>query len=385
MNVKEKIFEFIDFNLDRFIEETIKIQQISAPTFQEENRANYIKNRLELLGGDKVQIDEVGNVINTYTVDKELPTIMITAHLDTVFSEEVDLGINREENKISGPGLCDNSLGLKGLLVIAEILDEFELKLDYNLMLTATVGEEGRGNLKGMQQLMKRYQDGIDAVIVLEGNGLGRITHQAVGSRRWKVEIEAEGGHSWNDFGNSSAVHTMSRIVSTLADFDLPTDPKTTFNIGKIVGGQAVNAIASEAEMLLEIRSLSKGALAEISQEFKRIIQDICQQDEVKVKFECIGKRPAGELSKEHKLVKLLKRIHQKLNLKSKFKPGSTDGNLPLDLNIPAVTIGLTKAENLHSTEEYIETEPLKAGLEQLILVILEIENYLKNRRQKDE
>ncbi|ADL12060.1 M20/M25/M40 family metallo-hydrolase [Acetohalobium arabaticum] len=379
MDFKEEILQFIDSNLDRFIEESIKIQQIPAPTFHEENRADYIRNRLESFARGKVQIDKVGNVIKTYTVDEDLPTVMIAAHLDTVFSKEVDLEVKREGNEIYGPGLCDNSLSLEGLVMIAEIMDKFELELNYNLILTSTVGEEGRGNLKGMQQVMEDYQDKIDTVIVLEGDGLGRITHQAVGSSRWKVEFSAKGGHSWGDFGNSSAVHTMSKIISALSDFELPTEPKTTFNVGKVAGGRAVNAIASKAEMLLEVRSVGEEALAEVSQEFKKIIQEVCRQNGVEVGFENIGKRPAGGLNKEHQLVKLLKRIHQRLDLSSSFKPGSTDGNLPLNLGIPAVTIGLTKGVNLHSTDEYIEVKPLKKGLQQLILIVLQIEDYIKS------
>ncbi|WP_408955655.1 M20/M25/M40 family metallo-hydrolase [Natroniella sp. ANB-PHB2] len=379
MSCEEEIFQFIDSNLDRFIEETIMIQQIPAPTFQEEDRAAYIKERFELLGQAKVDKDKVGNVINSYIINEDLPTVMITAHLDTVFSKEVDLEVKRERDKVSGPGLCDNSLGLKGLLVLAEIINKFEVELNYNLILAATVGEESKGNLKGMSQLMESYQHQVDTVIVLEGNGLGRITHQAVGSSRWRVKFSALGGHSWSDFGNSSAIHTMAKVISNLANFELPTDPQTTFNIGKVTGGQTVNTIAATAQMLLEVRSLSKDLLIEIDQDFRETIQNISQQDKVEVNFEDLGTRPAGRLNREDPLVNFLVRVHQKLDISSNFKPASTEANLPLNLGIPAVTIGLTEAANLHSTAEYIEVGPVKKGLQQLVLIIIQIDNYFKN------
>ncbi|SJZ68654.1 M20/M25/M40 family metallo-hydrolase [Selenihalanaerobacter shriftii] len=371
----EAVLDFINAKIDRIIEETIEISQISAPTFQEEKRANHIQQKLEEFGATKIRKDEVGNVIASYRVDPTASTVMIAAHLDTVFNEEVDLQVTREDPIVAAPGICDNSLGLEGLLVVAKVLNKFNIELGYNLILAATVGEEGLGNLKGMTQLMEDYEEKVDEVIALEGDGLGRVTNQAIGSSRWRVKFKATGGHSWSDFGQPSAIHTMSKAIAALNDFKLPNNKKTTYNVGKVSGGRTINTIAQEAEMLWEVRSLESNYLEQVVKEFKDIIKGIANKDKVKTEFELIGERPAGRISSEHELIKIISQTHKELGIESKYEAASTDGNLPLNLGIPAVTIGLTRGDNIHREDEYMEIEPVKLGLKQLLLIIDKLNN----------
>ena len=56
----------------------------------------------------------------------------------------------------------------------------------------------------------------IGASIVIEGMGLKRVVHRALGSRRFRITIKAPGGHSWSDFGTASAVHVLAQLAADL-------------------------------------------------------------------------------------------------------------------------------------------------------------------------
>ena len=55
-----------------------------------------------------------------------------------------------------------------------------------DVLLTGNVGEEGLGNLRGIREVLASRSD-IGAVVALEGHNLGRVTHVAVGSRRFRI------------------------------------------------------------------------------------------------------------------------------------------------------------------------------------------------------
>ncbi len=105
------------------------------------------------------------------------------------------------------------------------------------------------------------------APIVLEGMGLGRVVHSALGSRRYRIRCNAPGGHSWSDFGTASAIHTLALLAADIARMQVPDAPRTTFNIGRIEGGRSINTIAQEAMLELDLRSEEQATLAQVVDE----------------------------------------------------------------------------------------------------------------------
>ena len=65
----------------------IELTQIPAPTFKEEERANYFKNRFIELGLSNVQVDHVGNVLVNVLGRRMDQILVVSAHLDTSFPE----------------------------------------------------------------------------------------------------------------------------------------------------------------------------------------------------------------------------------------------------------------------------------------------------------
>ena len=364
---------------ERVIERAIEIQQISAPTFDESQRAEFARAKFIEEGLGDVSLDEAGNVYGRLQVKggrSNIKPLIVSAHLDTVFPREIDLEIKREGEKIFGPGLGDNSLGVAALFGLLWALREREIEPGGELWFVANVCEEGLGDLRGMKSVVERFGADVLAYLVLEGLALGHIYHRAVGVKRYRVTARTKGGHSWSDYGQPSAVHELAKLVVQLTSLDLPKEPRTTMNVGKISGGTSVNVIASEAALDLDLRSEGQAALAELVSAADKLIQR-ANKPGVSFEAQVIGQRPAGEMSAEHPLIQVALDCLHEQGLDAILTTGSTDANVPLSKGYPALVLGVSRGGNAHTVQEYIHTAPVEQGMEQLVRFV---ERVFSNR-----
>lgn len=353
--------------VERLLELAIAIQQIPAPTFDEARRAAFVRQQMQAEGLCDVESDAVGNVYARLPGRGEAPPLVLSAHLDTVFSETGELPVRRAEDQIHGPGIGDNSLGVAGLFWPAWIWGSGVLPGD--LWLAANVCEEGLGNLRGMQAVVERFGEGVCAYVVLEGMALGQVYHRGLGVRRYEIALKTAGGHSWVDFGRPSAVHEAAALVSRLTNIALPEKPRTTLNVGTFHGGTTVNTIAAEARLVVDLRSEEANALAWLSAQVKSLAQ-AQQHPGVQVEIQIVGNRPSGEIGSNHPLVRLAVSALEAAGVRPNLGIGSTDANAPLSRGYPAVCVGLTNGGGAHTQAEHIFTTPLSKGLAQLQAVL---------------
>ncbi len=350
----------------------IEIQQVPAPTFAERSRSILVSQRMQALGLHDVEIDELGNVYGRRPGIAEHPALLISAHLDTVFPADTDLSIRYEGERVYGPGIGDNSVGVAGLLRLAEIYQRCDLPTSGDIWFVANVGEEGLGDLRGMRAVVERLRTRIGGVIVIEGCDFGSLHHQAIGVRRFRIEANGPGGHSWGNFGTPSAIHVLVRLAARLTELQVPVSPRTTFNIGMISGGTSVNTIAHHASMLLDLRSVSSAVLSDLVSEVYRLVEEATlDQPEVHLQIIKVGDRPSGAIPREHPLVQAAVAAYQMVGAQISFQQSSTDANIPLSLGIPAICVGLTDGGNAHRTDEYILPMNLGRGMQALLLLSL--------------
>ena len=355
--------------VNQVLELAIEIQQIPAPTFNESKRGAFIYERFIQENLKDVEIDEIGNVLGRLPGSGSALPIIVSAHLDTVFPSGTDLGCERLAEKIVGPGIGDNAVGLAGLFGLLWELNQQQVILNSDLWLVANVGEEGLGDLRGMRKIVNRFADQIQAYIILEGMALGQVYHRGLGVRRFRITVNTSGGHSWVDYGKPSAVHELVRIVTRLLAIQIPEGPRTTMNVGVISGGTSVNTIAAEASLDLDLRSEDVATLDELVNSVEGIFQE-SQSPDVRVSVELIGQRPVGEISQNHPLIALAVQGLEVVGIQPRLNIGSTDANIPLSLGYPAICLGLTTGNGAHTGDEYINLPPLDLGLKQLLLVI---------------
>lgn len=356
------------------LELTMHIQQIPAPTFSEAQRSALVQSKFILHGLQDVTRDALDNVYGRLPGSGSQAPIVISAHLDTVFPEGTNLQIIQSEGKISGPSIGDNSLGVAGLIGVLQMLQQSS-PLPGDVWFVANTCEEGLGNLRGIRAVVDRFGGQACAYIVLEGMGLGRITHRGLGVERYRVTMNTPGGHSWANYGRPSAVHELARFVSQLESLTLPAEPRTTYNIGVFTGGTSVNVIAPEAHLEIDLRSEDVNALSALCSQVKDLAGSFEHpgSDYVKVTVDVIGQRPAGEIPAKHPLVQAAAQSLRSLGFEPQLGIGSTDANVPLSRGFPAVCLGLTTGSDAHALTECIHTAPIGSGLQQVVDVIRSI------------
>jgi len=388
--------------ISRLLDLAIAIQQIPAPTFHERQRAEFVRSLFLKEELSDVEMDAIGNVYarlpgpstslsglaDTVRAALAWPPgqasiggtpvrddrsggrqgnpLVVSAHLDTVFPENTELRVFREEGRISGPGIGDNAIGVAGLLGLVWALRERGLHLAGDLWLVADVCEEGLGDLRGMQAVVDRFGDGARAYLVIEGMALGQVYHRALGVRRYRISIKTVGGHSWADYGQPSAIHELTSLAAQITSLKLPAEPRTTLNVGKINGGTSVNTIAAGATLELDLRSESPQMLLGVTRQVEALARGM-ERDGVAVGVEIIGQRLAGVIQAGHPLVQAAQECLRKQGIQPNLTIGSTDANIPLSRGYPAVTIGLTTGSGAHTVHEYINVKPLEQGMEQLV------------------
>jgi tripeptide aminopeptidase len=354
-----------------------RICEVPAPTGQELKRARLIA-MLWHKRGYNAEIDAVGNVyVRRSGSQKKAPQLLLMAHTDTVFPASTPIVVKRQGDRLSGPGIGDNSVSVAVMLHLFDLLDELEMKTPTDIIAVANVGEEGLGNLLGARTAVERYRARLGAVIVIDG-GIGHVTYGAVGSQRWRITVSGPGGHSYGSFGAPSAIHGLSKIIAAIADLQVPQSPKTTFNVGMIEGGTSVNTIAAEASALLDMRSTDAEVLKQLAKQARTIIAQHTGVG-LQTEIEIVGERPAGERSLTDPLVLLAGDALRWVGIEPRYGVSSTDANIPISLNIPAVCVGVTQGENAHTLQEFLLVSLLGRGLAQVARLCLEASLLLQN------
>ncbi len=361
------LYQRLLHQIDPIIEDAIHIQQIPAPTFAEARRADYVRSQFDSLADSvtDVSVDALHNVYARLPgSNPALPALLISAHTDTVFGATADLHIQRDDVRIQGAGIGDNSLGVAALLGLMRLLHDEPLQAD--VWLVANSREEGLGDLDGMRAVVDKLGAHLGACVVLEGMAYGQIYHAGIAVRRLRIAAHAAGGHSWLHFGQPSAIHTLVRFAARLTELRPPAMPRTTYNIGLIEGGQSVNSIATDASLTLDMRSESPEVLTVLE---KAVLA--CREPGDLLTVEVVGDRPAGMIPVTHPLVQNARQVLEALGTQATYRSGSTDANLPLSRGLPAITIGITHGGNAHRLDEFIETGTIQYGLWQALLIVL--------------
>ncbi len=344
----------------------VRICETAAPSFHEQERAKLVASLWQEAGLEP-NIDDVGNVVARVSGGSG-PRVLLVAHLDTVFPHGTELTVKRSSERLAAPGVGDNSASLA---VLTYFLQQRANKQFPNLMVAASVGEEGVGDLYGVRQLMREYRHDIDMMIAVDGH-LGTIVNQAVGSKRFDVSIKAKGGHSWGDYPSSSAVHALAEMVHQISRINVPKEPRSSLNVGEISGGTSINSIAQDAKFNLDLRSLDAKTLSWLEHEAMGCIQRVGRQQAVEVDLKQIGDRPAAT-SPNKALVQAAKQALQSLNVATRTAVSSTDANIAMSLGMPAISFGVYKGADAHRLSEWLERSSLLLGYKALseLLAIL--------------
>ena len=329
----------------------IAITEVEAPPFHEDERAKDLMRRFQALGLTDVTIDQEGNVIARRPGTGNGPTLVLGAHLDTVFPAGTDVRVREENGIYHAPGISDDARGLAVILQVLRTMQEKNIQ----------------GDLRGSKHLFLKSGMKIDGFISVDGVDVGRLLCAATGSKRYRVHFDGPGGHSWKNYGYPSAIHAMGRAIAKIADVHPCEEPRTTFTCGTIGGGTTVNSIAAHCEMELDMRSAGGKELEEIEAQILPLIQAACDEENarwgaegdlaVKLTLEPIGHRPGGQQSDESSVLQAARAAMNELGIElKKYDAASTDHNIAIHCGIPATTLGGGGAEGFnHNVKEWYD------------------------------
>ncbi len=213
---------------EQLLDLAIRLQQIPAPTFAEKARAEFVRELFLSEGLVDVMLDIVNNVYGRLPGRGDAKPLVVSAHLDTVFRTDTKLTVSREADRILGPGIGDNSLGLATLFGLLWALRDRACIPAGDIWLVGNAGEEGLGNLRGMNAVADRFGAGVLAYLVIEGTALGHVYHRGIAVQRYRVRIRTAGGHSWSDYGRPSAIHELAHIITQMTSLPMPASPRTS-------------------------------------------------------------------------------------------------------------------------------------------------------------
>ena len=378
----------IDAEHTRIVDEGIKLNEIPAPPFTEKVRGAEYEKMFKAVGLTDVKTDPEGNVLGFRKGTKgDGKFVVVSAHLDTVFPAGTDVKVKRQGTKLIAPGIGDDTMSLSVLLGYIRAMQAGGIKTHDDILFVATVGEEGPGDLRGVRYLFTKgaYKDKIKAFFSVEAGDVSTITNGGVGSRRYRVTFSGPGGHSYGAFGIVNPMFALAQAAGEFSRLQVPAQPKTTYSIGVIGGGTSVNSIPLNGWMEIDMRSESVSELKRVEERMMKIMQDAADSENfsrstkegrITVESKLIGDRPAGSTDAKSDLVQTAAAAIAAGGYKVDYQWSSTDSNIPMNLGIPAITIGRAgpgKGGRAHSLDEWMDVEkgPMVKAITTSLSIIL--------------
>lgn len=352
----------------------VMLSEIPAPTFNESARMDFLLNRFNEMQLLNCSTDEAGNGLGIIPGENGERNILIVGHLDTVFDAKVDHTISVEPNKISGPGVGDNGLGLAVIATLPLILQHLKIKPKSNIILMGSAQSLGMGNIRGLRFFLDHTDLPINAGICVEGVKLGRISYSSIGMMRCGINFSVPEQYDWTRFGAVGAIVTINDAINRILEIPLPKRPKTNIVLGSVEGGTGFNNIATNASLKFEIRSESGRMVRNIGQKTEYIAHEVASHSGADVDFRIYAQRRPGGIPFSHALARNTREIMRSLDIQPRITPSTSELSAFIDKKIPAVTLGITDGENMNQQNETIEIEPIFKGIAQLLGLIMAID-----------
>ena len=370
----KEAFGHIKAQMDQTTEDLITLTEVLAPPFMEDEKGKVFAKMLEEAGLDSIWTDKVGNVIGLRKgTAGESGYVGVDAHLDVVFPEGTNVTVEKVGDTLKAPGIGDDTRGLAMLISMLKAMNKADIKTEKDLLFVGSVGEEGLGDLRGMKYMFNESGLDIDSWIAIDGGGLGRISNAGLGSKRYKLMVKGQGGHSWGAFGLANPHHALGKAI------DIFSEAAWEY-VGRIGGGTSVNSIPFESWMEVDMRAIDPKNLDEIEIIFKESVEkaiieynDSGVRGEVTYELIKIGDRPSGELPASLPLIQRTMAATKYFGETPRLGSGSTNINIPVSKGIPSVCIGRGgqggKAHSLH--EWYLNDEEGDESIQLALLITL--------------
>ena len=217
------------------------------------------------------------------------------------------------------------------------------------------------------------------AFIALDGAGIERIVHRALGARRYRITYHGPGGHSWAAYGVANPAHAVGKAIDLIARIPTHHAPRTTRSVVRLGGGSSLNSIPQTAWFDIDLRSEDARELERLDESLQVIVERTLQEENrqratgtapLTLTVERVGDRPSGLTPRTHPLVQAAVAATRAVGHEHQLACASTDANVPIALGVPAVALGAGgRAGDAHLPTEWYENDKGALGIVRALLV----------------
>lgn len=384
--------EALDKRQDAMLSRTIAWSKINTGSYNSEGLQTFAPMLAEAFGETEAEVELIettpienvkpngeiegfqsGPVLQA-TARPDAPNqIVLTGHYDTVFpdgtfTDVTDLG----DGRYNGPGLTDMKGGICVMLEALKALEAGPLKdqIGYRVVLTP---DEEIGNHASNEAIMaaaRQAHIGLTFEPCMED---GSFSGARKGSAVWDIIFKGRSAHAGREpeKGRSALMAAAEFALKIEALTDVREG--TTFNIGSIDGGDAVNVVPALCVVRLGARA-PDGPSAEWAQgEVDRILGEVLKRDGITAHTHGgFYRPPKPRNAAQDQLFGDVAETAKALGITIYFKDtgGVCEGNNVFAAGTPNIdTLGV-RGGRIHSAEEFLIAESLseRAGLATLIL-----------------
>ena len=350
------------------------IGEIPAPTFREDDRIQFLRDRFTECGLVDISVDEVGNGFGVLRGTDDTRHLLALAHTDTAFPATVDHAATILPESVTGPGVGDNSLGVALLATLPDLLGHLEIVPRANWILMGGVRSLGRGDLGGLRFFLDNTDLAIEGAVAVEGVQLGRLSYSSIAMLRGEIACETPAEYDWTRLGAVGAIRTLCEVVRRIDAIRRPNQPQSTIVFGSIEGGQSYNRVATRSRLRFEIRSEADDLADEIAADIQSIVEEVASETGARLRLDVFARRRSGGIAFGHPLVRFVRDTMSALAIEPRIAPSTSELAALIEHDVPAVTLGLTHGENLHMMDECIFLEPLERGVTQVLATLLALD-----------
>ena len=367
-------------NRERMVEEFLQLTSIDSISRKERQMADTLVRKLSEMGysvfedntGEKIG-GNTGNLICTVKGTRDVPAVMLAAHMDTV---EPGIGkkprIDGEYIRSDGTTILggDDVSGIVCILEALRVLKEKGLEHG-DIQVVFTVAEEG--GLFGAKnldygRLYARYG------IVLDSDGpIGTAAVKAPSQNKMFITVNGKASHAGiaPEKGVSAiqiAAAAISRMKLGRIDFE------TTANIGTINGGRETNVVCERVDIKAEARSRDAQKLERQTAHMKECFEQAAAELGGSVDFKTELEYPSFNIQKDALIIGILQKAAEAVNIELLLEEtgGGSDTNIYNSRGIEAVDISVGM-DKVHSVEERILIDDMVKAAQFLLATIRNI------------
>jgi tripeptide aminopeptidase len=364
-------------NTKRLVSQFKTMVEFDSETYHERELADYLTIELKELGFEiweddaGIQLKEringygsqtpTGNLYGLLKGNTDTPSILLSAHMDTVRPGIGKRAVQNENGVITSEG--DTILGADDLSGVAAILEAVRVIKEENIPhpdieVLFPVAEENYG--KGSQLIdYSKIQSKLAYVFDLSGE-IGLAATAAPTLISFEIRIKGKNAHAgFCPQLGINAIEIGAHAISQLKQGWV--DEVTTVNIGKISGGKQTNIVPDECIVLGEIRSLKdEQAIRELNK-LREIFEHTAASYQGSIEFHYEKQIEAYEIGEEEEVVKRFRKASEGLGLNTvtQYTLGGSDNNHFVRNGIRGIVVACGMNE-VHTTKEYTTVDQLE-------------------------